>query len=220
MEDNLSGNKNNGIDVKRMLRFALYGLTAVIAIVVVVLIAGGLGETIAPSEDIGQVVASQFDKNAVIAEIRYDPQLTFASAGDVALANGKTWKPIRNNLFKKSKDGDTILFDETIVGRVIQFNSDWVYAQNEGDDRVLASLAEDSRAAEKLKEKGGAEKLAFHTLSIGEFARAGNRYYVLTKEQYTKAGSGVVTPVESVYVYQLIPAGDTLLISDFEELIA
>jgi hypothetical protein len=202
-----------------MIKSGLYGLIAVTAVVAVIL-AGGCtkGDPVPPSEDIAQVIITQYNKNQMIANLEYDPQLTFKSAGEIAIADGKALSPIEDNLYKKGKDGENILFDENIIGRVIQFNSDWVSQQNEEEEKVNESIMNSGAAMDKISEKAGAQRIAFHSLDIGEIMQDGKNYYVLTRENYTMADpdTAKLTPFEGVYVYKLVPQNDTLLIQDYE----
>jgi hypothetical protein len=201
-----------------MIKSGLYGLIAVTVIVAVIL-AGGCtkGDPVPPSEDIAQVIITQYNKNQMIANLEYDPQLTFKSVGEIAMADGKALSPIENNLYKKGKDGD-ILFDASIIGRVIQFNSDWVSQQNGEEEKVNDSIVKNSEAMEKIGEKGGTQRIAYHSLNIGEIVQDGKNYYVLTRENYTMSDpdTAKLTPFEGVYVYKLVPQSDTLLIQNYE----
>jgi hypothetical protein len=204
---------------KRIIRRWLYGLIAM-SLIATMILAGGCGNTepVPPSEDLAQVIISQYDKNRLIANLEYDPQLTFERMGDIDMTEGKELSPIEDNLLKKGKDGENILFDESIIGRLIQFNSDWAEQQNEEGEKVAESIVKGSDVTEKIEEKGCASRVAFHQLDIGAIGRDGKDYYVLTREKYTLADpdTAKLTPFEGVYIYKLVSQDDTLLIQDFE----
>ncbi|MDR1028379.1 MAG: hypothetical protein LBL63_03055 [Clostridiales Family XIII bacterium] len=221
MEHDRSSEKNEDKKKKPILAITICALAAIVIVAVVVLLYDP-GEAVAPPGDIDRVILSQYDKNTAIATLAYDPDLTFDNQGGLTIADAEKLKPIENDLFRNGKDGADILYTENIIGRVIQFGSDWVSARNDGDDKVFSSVAPNmnSDVEKKLKEKGGTAQIAFHRMDIGEIAHDGDDYYILTKETYTMAEDGALTPFEGVYAYRLTPKKDGLLIRDFEALSA
>jgi hypothetical protein len=200
-----------------LINVTLVVVTAAI-IVAAILLVLDRDKPIVPAENPSQVLDSMFGLSDSIAEIDYDPALTFENYGDIAMAGGKELKPLENDLFRKGKDGENILFDESIVSRVIVFNSNWVDAQNGDSEDVLASVVKNSEAVDKLKEKGGTAQIAFHRMDIGAIAQDGKNYYILTRENYTMVANGESKPFEGVYAYKLVPKKDQLLIQDFATL--
>lgn len=205
-----------------------------IAMTIIFVIGDNSGEKVPPGNTF-DVVNSHFGIVSNINSIKYDPQLTFESAGKVDLSGAKGLKPIENNILKKAKGKGSkdILFDSEIVKRVILFDSSWAknqtaFAQKliggSGDEKAGATLDEksvskNSEAADKLKKRGGKAQVAFHDLDFGAIAKgSGKNYFVLVREKYTLADQGKLYPKESIVCYKLVPSGDEMIVEDYQEL--
>jgi hypothetical protein len=215
------------ISGKRALILVL-ALIVVIALGVILIArgSGGVVEVIAPNADPSRAIVSQYNNNEYIAAggIEYNAALTFGeSTSGSALLGGKNLAALENNFLKKDGSGGDILVDETVYGRILKFNSDWIgmsltEGEITGEEEVFDSLVAKGDAQEKLGEKADGAQVAFHNLQIGNIFQSGNDYYVLTNEKYTLAKDGTLSPYEGVYLYKLVPKGDTLLIDDYEAL--
>lgn len=174
-------------------------------------------KTVAPTQDIDAVIRSQSTGTEHIGAINWDPALAFAGQ-TLTIVDASTLQPIENDFMAEgptAADADDLLFDQAAVARVITFNSNWVTYCNEDGQAVFESAVGDS-LTEKVVARTDGSQLAFHSLAIGQIMVSGNNYYVITRETYTLAKDGVLTPVEGVVVYKLERQGDELLIADFE----
>jgi hypothetical protein len=219
-------------------------IVLVIAVVCILIFTGNEEKVIPPNANYGVLVMGQLDKNEYIADITYDPALTIENNAAAALASAGELKPIENNFFKRDKDNDVdLLYDELIVGRVIQFNSDWVAYCNTAADQYAdeaaikaattaaeASIKDGSSAVAKLPELAppGAEgtelagqktKVAYHRLTIGQIMQGEKGdFVILVREYYTLMTGGTQSQVDNVYLYTLSAKGKSMLITDFIKL--
>lgn len=179
-------------------------------------------EVVAPSTDSLSLIAKELssaDIDGNIAQVGYDTSLTFASIDSLTFTDISQLQPIEDDLYKKEggPDGSDLLYDEMIVWRIINFNSTWVDYLNKGARNVYSSVETSSAAETKLADMGVGSKVSFARLSFGEIRHIDNDYFIIVQADYSLIGTDNQSEIHSdVYVYHLVPSGNTMLIVDFE----
>lgn len=172
------------------------------------------------------VVSSQLGNNhgSAIYQIGYDPALSFSTYGSaITSIDATTLKPLENNYLATSGSGSsavTVLVDETAFGRVIAMNADWVAYLNRADNTVLSDVWSGTTAEQYLQQYPAGTQIAFHRLALGEINVVGKYVYVLAEANYTLLYNGQSNAVDSVFLYKLAPQGDSLAVSNIEQLAA
>jgi len=163
------------------------------------------------------------NKDRVIPDIGYDSALTIENYGSYVqyLVSVGSLTKLSNNYLAitgKGSDAQTVLIDETAVGRIIAFNANWVAFLNGNGNAVMQDVAKDSRAQEVVKAYDEGFQIIFHRLAIGEIYQNGSTVYILAQPCYTVVKDGRSKEFNDVVLYKLTRQGDTLVISDMEAL--
>jgi hypothetical protein len=157
-----------------------------------------------------------------IYQIGYDLDLTFANYPDLTIVNTSSLKLIENDLLRSEAgpNGEDVLYDEQIVGRILRFNSSWVNYRNWNDSLVFSSVQEGSEAEAKLNELGAGSMVSYQQLTLGEIRRSGKNYYILAMTSYTLIKDGRMDTLDSLFVYKLTASSqkNTMIIVDFEQI--
>jgi hypothetical protein len=200
-------------------------VVVVFLLVDAVLLAFFLNRTTVPSTsppiDLYRLIQSQIASNRNIAELGSDLTLTFTDYPGLSIVNTSSLKPIEDDVLAQGAgpEGTDVLYDEQIVKRVLAFNSDWVNYLMFKDTAVLASVEEGSAAASKLAELGaGSEQVSYHRLALGDLRHVGQHYYLIARASYTLTKEGQLDLHDEVFVYKLVAAQDSMLITDFEQI--
>jgi len=167
-----------------------------------------------------QLITSDLDHN--ISLVGYDTTLSFANLqGLTIIPDLSLLQPIENNLYKKAaaSGGSDLLYDEMIVWRIISFNSTWVEFLNDGARNVYSSVETASTAEAKVAQLGRDSRIYLTRLSFGEIGHIDQTYYIIVQADYTLFNGEQADVHTDIFVYQLIPKGNTMLIEDFQQFI-
>ncbi|MDR1082649.1 MAG: hypothetical protein LBL27_02130 [Coriobacteriales bacterium] len=180
----------------------------------------GAGPKVAPYDDPIALIQGQLSTNKSIAEIGHDSALKFESYPNMTIVNTSNLKPIENDLLKRGagQDGTDALYDEQIVKRTLQLNSDWVSYLNQDDQTMFASIKKESPAQAKMTELGADSLVAYHRLALGEIRHAGRNYYIITRASYTLTQGGQLDAHDEVFVYKLVAQSGEMVVVDLERL--
>ena len=164
-----------------------------------------------------ELIHGQLDSNhgQAIATIAFNPEMTF---NNYRVNKGRI-KNLDNNYLTTVVDGDerkVILIDETMVSRLLAFNSDWAAYQNTGKPDVFDNILPNSQAEEFVLQHQGF-KISFHKLSIGQISTDGTKYYILAQPVYTLLKNGQSITVSDVCLFTFVRQGDTLVLSEIEK---
>ena len=204
----------------KRLTIALIAVVLVVDVLAVGLLLAARGQrggTAEANPNPVELIHGQLECNhgQAIANITYHPELTFAA---YPAGRGSTLRPISNNYLASVPDGggrQVVLIDETAVGRLLSFNSDWVAYQNSGETAVFGNVLADSQAEQFVNQHDGF-KIAFHRLAIGEISTDGKAVYVLAQPVYTLLKDGQAVTVSDVCLFVFVRQGDTLVLSGIE----
>ncbi len=160
-----------------------------------------------PMEDKAALVASQLSNNTNIEQVKANETLSFADGKDYGLTDLNNSKPIANNIWVTPEGGTTVYYDQSIVGTVIAFDSQWIDYVNGNDDSVLNLLKKDSEAYKNSVgfSKVGKVKETFKTLEIGEIRQGAEGFYLWAHEEIQITEKGVTTDKNYNWIYYLEP---------------
>jgi hypothetical protein len=188
----------------------------------VCLFSGLLGGRAEVNQDPVNLIASQTVNNhgSNIADIGFDSAITLDQIGPyIKSVDYRTLKPLTNNYLSSTGTGDsrvTYLVDATAVARVISVNSNWVNYLNNGNEDVFNDVLPDSKASQFIESFKG-DQIAYHRLAFGRIYTQGSNIYVITQPQITLLRDGKSATVNDIFVFKLVKRGDTLIISDIED---
>ncbi len=171
----------------------------------------------APMSDKTALIASQSSKNKNIKEISASDELKYLSGQRYKTKDIENSKPLENNIWKTLPSGETLYYDQAVVGTIIAFDSQWQDYVNSGTKDALSLLKEGSQAYRYAStySRVGKETQSFELLQIGEIRQGENGFYVWTKEQIKKTQSGQTKIVTYHWIYQLEPVGDEMKIVNY-----
>ena len=169
-----------------------------------------------PMADKAALIATQLYKNTNVEQIVHNDQLVFDSSKDYGITDLNNSKPIDNNIWME-KDGQTVYYDQSIVGTLIAFDSQWIDYVNNGNKAVLSLLKKDSPAYKNASgfSKIGKIKEAFKRLEIGEIRQGQNGFYVWAHEEIEIVEKGVTTAKKYNWIYYLEPVDGNLNIVNY-----
>lgn len=169
-----------------------------------------------PMADKAALVATQLHKNANIKRVANNDSLVFDSSKDYGIADLNQSKSIENNIWME-KDGQTVYYDQSIVGTIIAFDSQWIDYVNSGNKAVLSLLKKDSPAYKKAVgfTKVGKIKEIFNVLEIGEIRQGSDGFYVWVHEEIEITEKGVTTAKKYNWIYYLEPVDGNLNIVNY-----
>ncbi|MDR3225812.1 MAG: hypothetical protein LBT52_05935 [Clostridiales Family XIII bacterium] len=176
------------------------------------------GSYIMPITDGNTLISSQLYNNYNIADVRYDPQASWADGASYSIEGAAAAKPIDDDYWKDGSQGP-IRYDESAVGAVIRFDSGLVEYINNGSTNLLNDIAIGSAAEKKLAEYVATVKqISIDKLGIGDIRKNGDDLYVWTNETVTEAKGGSPVQREFTRLYLLTPDVDEYKVSDFEDI--
>lgn len=169
-----------------------------------------------PMADKAALVATQLHKNTNIQKVINNDTLGFDSSKDYGTADLNNSKPIANNIWIE-KDGETIYYDQSIVGTIIAFDSQWIDYVNDGNKAVLSLMKKDRPAYKKAIgfSKVGKIKETFNVLEIGEIRQGSDGFYVWVHEEIEITEKGVTTAKKYNWIYYLEPVDGNLNIVNY-----
>lgn len=170
-----------------------------------------------PEKDKDALVASQLGNNINIKQVKSNETLVYQAGRDYGLADINNSKPIENNIWLTRDEGDTVYFDQSVVGTIIAFDSQWIDYVNGGSDSVLELLKKDSKAYRNAVSfsKVGKVKETFQLLEIGEIRQGAHGFYVWVHEALQITEKGVTTDKQYNWIYYLEPVEENLKIVNY-----
>ena len=227
-----TGSAAQGHKISR--RHLLIGLLAIFIVVDIIigiiLVTQAMGHTAKPNPNPLDLVRSQVVNNHgnAIADIGYDPALSFATYGpSITTVDVSTLKPLDNNYLAsvgKGSDAQPVLIDNTAVARVIAAYSDWSAYLNNNNTVVMAQSVVAGSQGEQYFTSQAGNQIAIYRLAIGEIRYSRPMFqpltvYVLAQPSYTLLKDGISSPVSNVCLLKLVAQGSTLVISEIETLV-
>lgn len=169
-----------------------------------------------PMADKAALVATQLHKNSNIQKVINNDALVFDSGKDYGIADLNKSKPIENNIWME-KDGQTVYYDQSIVGTIIAFDSQWIDYVNDGNKAVLSLMKKDSAAYKNAIGFSKVKRIkeAFNVLEIGEIRQGSDGFYVWVHEEIEITEKGVTTAKKYNWIYYLEPVDGNLNIVNY-----
>ena len=169
-----------------------------------------------PMADREALIATQLDKNANIQWVGNNDDLGFVEGKNYGLADLNNSKPIENNIWRQKED-EVVYYDQSVVGTIIAFDSQWIDYVNGGSKDVLNLLKKGSKAYENAVgfSKIGKVKENFKVLQIGEIRQGADGFYVWAHEEIQITEKGVTTDKSYNWIYYLEPIDGKLNIVNY-----
>jgi hypothetical protein len=160
-----------------------------------------------PTADKNALVSSQMGNNANIGQVKGNDALAWQKGKNYGIADLNNSKPIENNVWQSPEKGEPVYYDESVVGAVIAFDSQWIDYVNGGNKNVLNLLKKDSEAYRKTTNfsRLGKIKETFSLLEIGEIRQGSNGFYVWAHEEIRVTENGKATDKKYNWIYYLEP---------------
>ena len=158
-----------------------------------------------PNEDKDALIQSQLFNNKNIKDVRANNELIYQEGKDYGVEDINKSKPIENNIWMTTENGDTLYYDQEIVATLISFDSQWVDYVQGGSDQVLNLVEEGSQAYKNVStfSKVGKVKQDFLLLEIGELRQGNNGFYAWTHEKIKEYEGNKVNEKEYYWIYHL-----------------
>lgn len=138
-----------------------------------------------PMEDKTDLITAQRDRNrnGNIKEIVYNSQLRYDQDRDSEISDLVLSQPMTQVEWGRDEDNYPVYYDEEVVGEIIAFESNKAELMNNGRERVLNMIDEDSNLySETAALRNQPMNGDFERLEIGEIRQAGSNYYVWVRE--------------------------------------
>lgn len=170
-----------------------------------------------PVADKNILINNQKDKNVNINTVRANDKLKFVGNRNYGIADINNSLPITNNIWRTTDKGETIYYDNEIVGTLIAFDSQWVDYVNRGSEAVLNLVKKGSPAEHNAVtfSKVGKAKETFNLLEIGEIRKGATYYYVWCHEEIRIVEGGNTKSASYHWIYTLEPIGDKIQIVNY-----
>lgn len=170
-----------------------------------------------PTADKNALVSSQLGNNINIEQVKANEALTYQAGKDYGLADINNSTPITNNIWQTPETADPIYYDESIVGTIIAFDSQWIDYVNGGSKSVLDLLKKDSKAYQKTANfsKIGKIKETFKLLEIGEIRQGSKGFYVWVHEELQITERGTTAEKKYNWIYYLEPVDGKMQIVNY-----
>jgi hypothetical protein len=170
-----------------------------------------------PKDDKDALVESQLLRNANIKQVKSNSSLAYNSNNDYGNADINQSKPIENNIWYTEENGKVVYLDESIVGTLIAFNSQWIDYVNEEKREVFKLIKKDSTAYKNAINfsKLGKIKETFNLMEIGEIRQGNKGYYTWIHEEIEIAEGGRVEHKTYNWIYYLEPVNNQMQIVNY-----
>lgn len=170
-----------------------------------------------PSADLDALVASQLGNNANIKQVKANKTLAYQEGKDYGLADINQSKTIENNIWLTPENGNPVYYDQSIVGTIIAFDSQWIDYVNGGSSSVLDLIKKDSKAYQNAVSysKIGKIKENFNLLEIGEIRQGSQGFYVWVHEELQITEQGTITDKKYNWIYYLEPVDGKMNIVNY-----
>lgn len=170
-----------------------------------------------PIEDKAALISSQMGNNKNILNVRNNEALAYQAGRDYGLPDINNSKPIENNIWKVSEGEEPVYYDQSIVGTIIAFDSQWIDYVNGDSNSVLNLLKKDSKAYRNAVNfsKAGKVKETFQLLEIGEIRKGSNGFYVWTHEEISVIENNKTSNLKYNWIYHLEPVDGEMKIVNY-----
>ena len=171
----------------------------------------------APMSDKDALIKLQLGNNKNIVNILPDEKLKYNPATSYGSSLIKDSVPLENNLLYTKGDGTPVYVDQTVVGTLIAFDSQWIDYVNTKDRSVFELLKADSGAYKNCSayKKAGKVTKTFNSLEIGEIRAASSGYYVWAHEEIKTVDNGKISNDEFNWVYYMETVDQQMKIVDY-----
>jgi hypothetical protein len=124
---------------------------------------------------------------------------------------------ILEKLRAREENGKVVYLDESIVGTLIAFNSQWIDYVNEEKREVFKLIKKDSTAYKNAINfsKLGKIKETFNLMEIGEIRQGNKGYYTWIHEEIEIAEGGRVEHKTYNWIYYLEPVNNQMQIVNY-----
>ncbi|MDD4564748.1 MAG: zinc ribbon domain-containing protein [Eubacteriales bacterium] len=170
-----------------------------------------------PMSDKTALIASQMGNNKNIINVRKNETLAYQAGKDYGLSDINHSKPIENNIWKAPEGKDPVYYDQSIVGTLIAFDSQWIDYVNGGSNRVLNLLKKDSKAYRNAVNFSKVSKVkeTFQLLEIGDIRKGSKGYYAWTYEEIQITENGKTNDLKYHWIYHLEPVDGEMKIVNY-----
>ncbi len=170
-----------------------------------------------PAADKNALITSQMGNNKNIAAVRSNEALAYQQGKDYGLSDINNSKPIENNIWQTPEGSETIYYDQSIVGTIIAFDSQWIDYVNIRNKSVFDLLKKDSKAYQRAEgfSKVGKVKETFKLLEIGEIRKGSNGFYVWVYEEMQITEAGKIRDINYNWIYYLEPVEGEMKIVNY-----
>lgn len=170
-----------------------------------------------PEADKNKLIEKELYQNKNIQIISKADQLVFEEGKDYGLKDLNESRPIENNIWFTNSAGETIYYDQSIIGAVIAYDSMWIDYVNNADQSVFNVLKPDSMAYRNTKAFSKVGKIyeSFSSLSFGEIRQGEKGFYVFTQEVIEKNEGGKISTVNNDWIYYLEPIDGKMMVVNY-----
>ncbi|MDD2189335.1 MAG: zinc ribbon domain-containing protein [Eubacteriales bacterium] len=170
-----------------------------------------------PAADKNALITFQMGNNMNIAAVRSNEELAYQPGRDYGISDINNSKPLENNIWQTSEGSEPIYYDQSIVGTIIAFDSQWIDYVNTGNKSVFDLLKKDSKAYQRAVSfsKVGKVKETFKLLEIGEIRKGSNGFYVWVYEEMQVTEAGKIRDINYNWIYYLEPVEGEMKIVNY-----
>lgn len=170
-----------------------------------------------PMADKNALIESQTKRNKNIQVIAESESRVFDSSHDYGIEDLNNSKPIDNNIWYTDEDGNTFYYDQSVVGALIAFNSQWIDYVNNKDNSILDLLKPNSKGYNKVVSftKAGKITEVFESFSIGDIRQGSTGFYVFTEELIKKTENGKNYEIPNKWIYYLEPIDQNMMVVNY-----
>lgn len=171
----------------------------------------------APMADKAALVATQLANNVNIQQVNANETLAYQEGRDYGRADINQSKPIANNIWQTPEGAAPVYYDQSIVGTIIAFDSQWIDYVNGSSKNVLSLLKEGSTAYKYAVSypKIGKVQETFKLLEIGEIRQGDQGFYVWTHEVIQLTEKGQTSEKKYNWIYYLEPVDGKMNIVNY-----
>jgi len=170
-----------------------------------------------PMSDKNALIESQTSRNKNIQVIAESQSRVFDSSHDYGIEDLNNSKPIDNNIWYTDEAGNTFYYDQSVVGTLIAFNSQWIDYVNNKDNSILELLKPNSKGYNKVVSftKAGKITEVFESFSIGDIRQGSAGFYVFTEELIKKTENGKNYNIPNKWIYYLEPIDKKMMVVNY-----
>ena len=170
-----------------------------------------------PMADKAALVATQLGNNVNIQQVKANDTLAYQEGRNYGFADINKSKPITNNIWQTPEGAEPVYYDQSIVGTIIAFDSQWIDYVHGTNKDILSLLKEGSSAYKKTVDypKIGKVQETFKLLEIGEIRQGSEGFYVWTHEEIQLTEQGKTSERKYNWIYYLEPVNGKMNIVNY-----